>query len=553
MDTLLSLIENEKWQEALDCFMEHLDNNELSEELCVFGATILEHFEDTENRFDIIVTGLKINPNNYELYLLLGNYYASTDNPYKALICYENALFYSRKQNQADDALVIEELYQNYTDSTGITLRKTTILILDDGNQSGIELLKESIHSTCPEGSYTITEVKVDKNRISAINDAVRKADPDTDLLLLSCDVVLTSNALFTLKLGLYDKETVASASAVSNNASFNQIPLGDSTNTISDAALYALKNNVPEAFPYESKCAIDMSFVLIKADAVGKLFPMDEAFASEEFTGINLGLSAIEHGYENYVCWNSYVFRQIRLDVHKRNLLLQNSEALLLKKKWGFSPEYYMNTRTDLIKMINRDQEDPLDILEVGAGLGSTLARVKHDFPNSTVRGIEIVQPVAEFASKYSDMRCTNIETYEFPETEMYDYIMFGDVLEHLIDPFSLVDRLKKNLKPGGCILASIPNIMNANVIYELLHGNFAYQDSGILDRTHLRFFTKNEVVKLFSTRGYSIERLAGTAHPLESTEVHKDFFEKLLTIDGIADKNEFETIQYLVCAKKI
>ena len=119
-------------------------------------------------------------------------------------------------------------------------------------------------------------------------------------------------------------------------------------------------------------------------------------------------------------------------------------------------------------------------------------------------------------------------------------------------MDPYSLLERLKSQLNEGGCIIASIPNILNANVIYELLHGNFTYQDQGVLDRTHLRFFTGKEIVKMFNERGYVITEMTGSTYPTDSTEVHKEFWDKLLSIEGVVGREHFDIMQYIVCARK-
>lgn len=71
----------------------------------------------------------------------------------------------------------------------------------------------------------------------------------------------------------------------------------------------------------------------------------------------------------------------------------------------------------------------------------------------------------------------------------KIFDYIILGDVLEHLTDPWKIVNELKQYLKKDGCLISSIPNIMHVSVLRNLVLGNFTYEDSGILDKTHLRF----------------------------------------------------------------
>ena len=109
----------------------------------------------------------------------------------------------------------------------------------------------------------------------------------------------------------------------------------------------------------------------------------------------------------------------------------------------------------------------------------------------------------------------------------------------------------MRDHLNPKGCIIASIPNILNAGAIYEILHGGFEYKGGGILDKTHLRFFTKKEVVALFQTRGYEITKIFGIRGEEEDSYAFGDFFDKLTAIEGIVDRSEFDVLQYAVRAQ--
>ena len=553
MERILNAIENGAWEEALQLFLEYTKIHDLNEELCVVGATILEQFGEMNDMFSMIQSGLRFNPANYELYLLLGNYYSRSDSE-RALLTYKQALLYAEKSGNEEDTNVVRQVKDEYEKESGAKISKTTILVLADNDDKCQAECIDSINETCFKDDIEVSVIDISDfaRRIEIINEAVSNVSKDNDVFILASDVVLTPNALYNMQIELKGNEDVGATSCISNFANFKQVPENNGVRTAKGGANYAKIHNYPRRDAAEIKIALDMTFMLIKRELVDKVFPLDTSFVSEAYAAIDLGLQIVEAGYKNAVCWNSFVFHYIRPEAQKKNLDFIESDKNKMKEKWGFSPEYYMNTRFELAEMIERDKDDALDVLEVGAGLGSTLSRIEYMYPKARVHGIEIVEKVADFASKYTDMKCTNIETYEFREDEMYDYIIFGDVLEHLVDPFKLVERLRSVLKPGGCIIASIPNILNANVIFNLLHGHFSYEDSGILDRTHLRFFTKNEVIKLFQERGYEITKMIGSSHPSESTAIHQEFFDKLLAIEGVVDVSEFEVIQYIVCAKK-
>jgi 2-polyprenyl-3-methyl-5-hydroxy-6-metoxy-1,4-benzoquinol methylase len=92
------------------------------------------------------------------------------------------------------------------------------------------------------------------------------------------------------------------------------------------------------------------------------------------------------------------------------------------------------------------------------------------------------------------------------------YDLLLFGDTLEHLPDPPALLRRLRTRLKPGGVLVTSIPNVANWSLRLSLLAGRFRYTERGLLDRTHLRFYTKRTVVEMLREGGFETESLTAT-----------------------------------------
>ena len=213
--------------------------------------------------------------------------------------------------------------------------------------------------------------------------------------------------------------------------------------------------------------------------------------------------------------------------------------------------PSYYSNIRKDLVQMITEKTNVPIKVLEIGCGSGATLAYIKKTYPDASVYGIEYVKEIAECADKKLNVIQGDVENMDFDfEPAYFDYIICGDVIEHLQYPEAVLDKLKQYIKPGGHLLASIPNIMHAAVIYNLLRGNFTYQDSGILDRTHLRFFTAKEIIDMFERLGFEIESIDCRIDQAHTTHEFEEFFEKLLSIDGVADREQFDTFQYLIRA---
>jgi 2-polyprenyl-3-methyl-5-hydroxy-6-metoxy-1,4-benzoquinol methylase len=134
--------------------------------------------------------------------------------------------------------------------------------------------------------------------------------------------------------------------------------------------------------------------------------------------------------------------------------------------------------------------------------------------------------------------------------EDKYFDYIIFGDVLEHLYDPQKLLIRIKKYLADSGKILCSIPNIMHASVLLPLLKGEFRYQDSGILDRTHIRFFTLYSAIDLLKGAGYKVNEFYETYFSESYKEEFPELYKQVCDLTGSEDM--VKAYQYLFIAEK-
>ena len=171
---------------------------------------------------------------------------------------------------------------------------------------------------------------------------------------------------------------------------------------------------------------------------------------------------------------------------------------------------KYYACQRNEIIEMI---PPEAAAILDIGCGYGEMGKRIKKD-RGETVRvvGVELSAEAAHAASRVLDNVITgDIESVTLPYPDKYfDCIVFGDVLEHLIDPWKTVKDLAGYIRPGGWAVASIPNVSHYKIISGLLKSQWNYADAGILDRTHLRFFVRESILALFVNNGYSVDSIA-------------------------------------------
>jgi 2-polyprenyl-3-methyl-5-hydroxy-6-metoxy-1,4-benzoquinol methylase len=166
----------------------------------------------------------------------------------------------------------------------------------------------------------------------------------------------------------------------------------------------------------------------------------------------------------------------------------------------------YYHFIRSEIEPLLPKDCSR---VLEVGAGAGETLRWLKTKFPGAQTTGVEINAALTSDLKRNADIAITGGIDECSPLLGSYDLILFLDVLEHLVDPGGTLARVSKLLEPGGHVIVSVPNIAHFSVSLPLLlRRRFTYQDAGILDRTHLRFFVEDTAVKLLNDASFVVKK---------------------------------------------
>jgi SAM-dependent methyltransferase len=168
----------------------------------------------------------------------------------------------------------------------------------------------------------------------------------------------------------------------------------------------------------------------------------------------------------------------------------------------------YYSNERPEVAAMVPATART---ILDVGCGYGALGVLLKQRVTGRAVYGIEYNPDAAAQARKVLDgvVVCdiaTAVDPY--PE-EMFDCIVFADILEHLVEPCDVIARLKPFLRPQGTIVCSIPNIRHYTAIMRIIQRGWSYDAYGLFDRTHLRFFSRGSACNLVRSAGFTIEEI--------------------------------------------
>ncbi|MDC8772992.1 class I SAM-dependent methyltransferase [Roseateles albus] len=189
--------------------------------------------------------------------------------------------------------------------------------------------------------------------------------------------------------------------------------------------------------------------------------------------------------------------------------------------------PWYFNFVRRDIEALLPSRAER---VLEIGCAAGATLNWLKESGRADHTTGIE---PMAQAASV---ARARVDQVLEGPAEalltqlppESFDLVLCLDVLEHLVDPWVVMQQLRGLVRPGGTVIVSLPNVRNHRVVLPLLlAGRFEYQEAGIMDRTHLRFFSRQGALELLEHAGFRVTAEASTG----LRRGDRDFWRNLFT----------------------
>lgn len=166
----------------------------------------------------------------------------------------------------------------------------------------------------------------------------------------------------------------------------------------------------------------------------------------------------------------------------------------------------YFAGARRDFIARLPADC--PLGILEIGCGDGSTGALAMEAGICQRYVGVELFpEAAAKARGRISEVHVGDVQTMELPfAPQSFDAVILSEVLEHLVAPWQVLARIAPMIRPGGMVLASSPNVAHWRVLRELLAGRFELADSGVFDRTHMRWFTPQSFARMFDEAGFEV-----------------------------------------------
>ena len=216
----------------------------------------------------------------------------------------------------------------------------------------------------------------------------------------------------------------------------------------------------------------------------------------------------------------------------------------------------YYANINPELLAWMPLDATE---VLELGCGTGALAAAYRERNPNARYTAVEMHGPAAEEAlGKVDRLFVGDFEAMsdaDICDGRRFDLIVLGDVLEHLVGAEVVLRRLGTMLAAGGHLVISVPNIGHWTAFYHLFHGGWPRHDSGLFDRTHVRFFTLDALREMLAASGFRPLKIRSRDFPLDRAAADRWMpsladFAASMGIDRDAFVRRASALQYVVVA---
>ena len=418
------------------------------------------------------------------------------------------------------------------------------VIVVDDGSSAD-----EQIFTSDAMDHVRLLRSEEHHGYAHAVNEGIRASEGEV-LLFLHADVMLAPHTVEDMLDVLIADTNVGAVTAVAPVA-YRRAQLIPPNDYLSwdDYVHVAEEIRAQAALPCPEILA-EMFALMARRDAVSTAGNLDERYSFPALASYDFTMSMTRAGYGAASLPSTYVHRDgenpdTSSDSYRR-------ECDFFHEKWGVSLDYSFFPRRDLMSLMDFSKAG-LRVLEIGCACGATLREIGAQNPSARLYGVELNEKAAEIAAPYATILSMDVERLDPSQVvERFDYIVMGDVIEHLQNPWKAIENMRELLAPGGEVIASIPNVAHISTFYGLLSGRWTYEDMGILDRTHFRFFTKKEIMKLFQEAQFDIQDMRYVTVP--SPDIGKRLREELLSLQTISvDAEDLDAYQWLVRAKRV
>jgi len=201
--------------------------------------------------------------------------------------------------------------------------------------------------------------------------------------------------------------------------------------------------------------------------------------------------------------------------------------------------------------------------VVDVGCAAGEFGRALKNARPELEVRGLDVEAEQISRAKLVLDDAVQASASDGLPEHwPKPDCVVFADVLEHLVDPWTTLSDWAASIRPGGIVLVSVPNVAHYSVARAVLAGKWHYQPEGVLDRTHLRFFSRDTAISLVAEAGFRIRAVSRQIGIQKPSTSHRWLRQRVLGaaanegVEGLVGLRRFlvdlVTLQFLIVGQK-
>lgn len=432
------------------------------------------------------------------LYLEFGKKYQFC-NVNQSYLCYENAIYHYQKENKTCDSkdhfisecrLEMEQLKKH----PQFSIAKLAIVILSYNN---LKITKDCIESIRINNLKEVYElVVVDNASTDGVQDWLRQqedicliqnrenmgfpygcnqgiaaAGRSSDILLLNNDTVVPENALFWLRMGLYENERIGAAGSISNCAANQEA--AEHYESLEEWMEFARRNNVPMEQPYEKRSWLVGFAMLIRRTALEAVMAMepqkkqgmmrevlDHRFSPGTYEDNDISIRLLLAGYQLRLVKNSFIYHYGgkafgQLENTSKQTMIINQKKMT--DKYGINLPMYFLTGTSW-KQLFRPQKEGIRVLEVGSGLGVTLTRIESMYPDAYVLGLESNAFLARLAANVTNVRNQDfVEDYEEGKC-LFDFIIFNESLRRNCAQ-EMLWKAKRCLQADGKIILVFSN----------------------------------------------------------------------------------------------
>lgn len=534
--------------------------------ICILDASIGMAKGDRERAWKAISNGLKNDCKNAELYVLLGNYYLE-ENLEQAYLCYEQALFYC---DDAEDKVQIQEMLL-WLQEEGVVVNRVSFVILSYDLLDYTKLCIESIRATVPreaceivvidngskDGSVewlryqddiVLLENEENVGFPKGCNQGIAVSSANADVMLLNNDTILPANAIFWLRMGLYENSQNGTAGSVSNYVGNLQM-VADGIQGEDNLIKYGEENNIPMKNALENKLFLIGFALLIRREIIELVGGLDERFSPGNSEDEDYGLQVLCAGYKNVLCKNSFIFHFGSKSFGKNRDAYQNILQInraKLNSKWGFETVRYLYPQKDICDLIGESTDTALNVLEVGCGCGANLGYIKGRYPQAEIFGLEKDAKLVQLGNGMATICCDDLSSFKW-ENNYFDYIILNDEGMDIYMLIDLLSRAKHYLKKHGCVILSVTNIKHYSFVIPFIRKNIiAVAGPGQCASQTYKFYSNENISYIIQKSGFEIETWAGVRRGTPGDD-EKRIIDTLTSLMENPDKDAFLIQRYI------